>query len=78
MMLLPVRLTSHAILALGSLGALFGQETDLKDEDPAIPNIRLTEKNWGQGSPQDVVAILESTARQLFPYTGKKEWADVL
>ena len=50
MMLLPVRLTSHAILALGSLGALFGQETDLKDEDPAIPNIRLTEKNWGQGS----------------------------
>ena len=78
MMLLPVRLTSHAILALGSLGALFGQETNLKDQDPAIPNIRLTEKNWGQGSPQDVVAILKSTARQLFPHTGKKEWADLL
>ena len=38
------------------------------------PKIRLIEKNWGQTNEADVLAVLNSTARQLFPHSGRNDW----
>ena len=80
-MLLPARFAVHAVLGfVGLLGDthLLGEDAFNSEAERFIPNIRLTEKNWGQGAPEDVEKILQSTARQLFPFTGKKDWADIL
>ena len=79
-MLLPARFAVHAVLGfVGLLGDthLLGEDAFNDEAERFIPNIRLTEKNWGQGAPEDVEKILQSTARQLFPFAGKKDWADI-
>ena len=38
------------------------------------PEIKLLEKNWGEANNADVLAVLRSTARQLFPYSNRNDW----
>jgi len=38
------------------------------------PEIKLIEKNWGEANNADVLAVLRSTARQLFPHSGRNDW----
>ena len=38
------------------------------------PEIKLIEKNWGEANNANVLAVLRSTARQLFPHSGRNDW----
>jgi hypothetical protein len=41
------------------------------------PEIRLIEKNWGEANSADILAVLRSTARQLFPHSGRDDWNSI-
>ncbi|MBT3636055.1 MAG: hypothetical protein HN531_03880 [Opitutae bacterium] len=45
-----------------------------KEEKDKIPEIRLVHEDWGSGNQADVLAVLRSTARQLFPYAERYDW----
>ena len=67
--------------ALRRLVEQFGSQTQIgpitKEEKDQIPEIRLVHKDWGSGNPADVWAVLRSTARQLFPYAERYDWAPI-
>ncbi|MEK9632496.1 MAG: hypothetical protein VW622_01540, partial [Opitutae bacterium] len=67
--------------ALRRLVEQFGSQTQTgpmtKGEKDKIPEIRLVHKDWGSGNQADVLAVLQSTARQLFPFAEKYDWAPI-
>jgi len=50
------------------------QRDKTKGEKDKIPEIRLVHNDWGSGNQADVLAVLRSTARQLFPYAERYDW----
>jgi hypothetical protein len=64
--------------ALDRLTEQFGSQKQIgpitKEQKDKIPEIRLVHNDWGSGNQADVLAVLKSTARQLFPHAERYDW----
>ena len=48
-----------------------------KEEKDKTPEIQLAHKDWGSANQADVLAVLRSTARQLFPHAERYDWNSI-
>ena len=67
--------------ALHRLVDLFGAQKQTgpltKQEQDKTPEIRLVHQDWGSANQADVLAVLRSTARQLFPHAERYDWDSI-